>query len=87
MSNTISDLSNSFFTDDAKINLISPHNKGTSKKNYRSNFRSVRALTAFSETDEEATVKLIDSSMKKSFFRWRNFSLLILLITKSTISS
>lgn len=70
------------------LKLVSPHSKGTFKKNDKSKFRPIKVLATFSEADEEAVLKLIGTSMKKPVFQWRNFSLsLILFITKRAIAS
>ena len=46
------------FPDDAKISMVSPFDKGTSKKNDISNFRPVSILTTLSKIFERVTKKM-----------------------------
>ena len=61
----INSLLQGVFPNDAKIALVSPLDKGTSKKNEISNFRSVSILTTFLKKYEKVTKRFLGVHMSK----------------------
>ena len=50
------------------VDLVSPLDKGTSKKNDKSNFLPVSILITFSKINEKVHVNLIDKTMNRYLF-------------------